>query len=374
MVESNSKMKLAVIGASSGQLPICLKAKEMGLEVHCFSWPDGAVCKEIVDFFYPISILDKDKIVRICRSLNIDGVVSNASELTAEIVAYISEELGLNGTSYKVLDQLHDKYFVRRLSEEVQGLSKINYYEYEGKDQNIYPCVVKPCEGSSKSGVSYVKNEEEFSKAIQYAKSSTDGKIVVEEFILGKELSIESISFKGTHQVIQITDKDSSSAPHFVELGHHQPAAISNKLKKKIENIIPQLLDAIGYTNGASHIEVKYNGDDIYLIEANLRGGGDDISNKLVQMSTGKDYLRCMIEVALGTYNGPIQVSNPSYAGIYYLCKQTEEYLPFFDQAKKESWFIEGEVKNRVLKESHSNYERDGYFIYKSDKKIIIKV
>ena len=373
MVESCSKMKLAVIGASSGQLPICLKAKEMGLEVHCFAWPDGAVCKEVVDFFHSVSVIDKDEIVRICRKLNIDGVVSNASELTAEIVAYVSENLGLNGTSYNILEQLHDKYFVRKLSEKVRGFSKIKYYEYEGQDLNIYPCVVKPCEGSSKSGVSFVKNKEEFSKAILYAKSSTDGKIVVEEFIPGKELSIESISFKGTHQVIQITDKDSSSAPHFVELGHHQPAVIPDTLKEKIELAIPQLLDAIGYTNGASHIEVKYNGDDIYLIEANLRGGGDDISNKLVQMSTGKDYLRCMIEVALGTYNGPVQVSNPSYAGIYYLCKQTEEYLPFFDQAKKEKWFIEGEIKNRNLKESHSNYERDGYLIYKSDKKINIK-
>ena len=367
-------MKLAVIGASSGQLPICLKAKEMGLEVHCFAWPDGAVCKEVVDFFHSVSVIDKDEIVRICRKLNIDGVVSNASELTAEIVAYVSENLGLNGTSYNILEQLHDKYFVRKLSEKVRGFSKIKYYEYEGQDLNIYPCVVKPCEGSSKSGVSFVKNKEDFSKAILYAKSSTDGKIVVEEFIPGKELSIESISFKGTHQVIQITDKDSSSAPHFVELGHHQPAVIPDTLKEKIELAIPQLLDAIGYTNGASHIEVKYNGDDIYLIEANLRGGGDDISNKLVQMSTGKDYLRCMIEVALGTYNGPVQVSNPSYAGIYYLCKQTEEYLPFFDQAKKEKWFIEGEIKNRNLKESHSNYERDGYLIYKSDKKIIIKI
>ena len=374
MVESSSKMKLAVIGASSGQLPICLKAKEMGLEVHCFAWPDGAVCKEVVDFFHSVSVIDKDEIVRICRKLNIDGVVSNASELTAEIVAYVSENLGLNGTSYNILEQLHDKYFVRKLSEKVRGFSKIKYYEYEGQDLNIYPCVVKPCEGSSKSGVSFVKNKEDFSKAILYAKSSTDGKIVVEEFIPGKELSIESISFKGTHQVIQITDKDSSSAPHFVELGHHQPAVIPDTLKEKIELAIPQLLDAIGYTNGASHIEVKYNGDDIYLIEANLRGGGDDISNKLVQMSTGKDYLRCMIEVALGTYNGPVQVSNPSYAGIYYLCKQTEEYLPFFDQAKKEKWFIEGEIKNRNLKESHSNYERDGYLIYKSDKKIIIKI
>lgn len=366
-------MKLAVIGASSGQLPICLKAKEMGLEVHCFAWPEGAVCKDVVDFFYPVSIVDKDEIVRKCRNLNIDGVVSNASELTAEIVAYVSEELGLNGTSYKVLDQLHDKYFVRKLSEKVPGLAKIHYYEYEGQDMNIYPCVVKPCEGSAKSGVSFVNNKEEFSKAIQYAEESTDGKIVVEEFIVGKELSIESISYKGTHQVIQITDKDSSSAPHFVELGHHQPAAISEKLKEKIEITIPQLLDAIGYTNGASHIEIKYIGDEIYLIEANLRGGGDDISNKLVQMSSGKDYLRCMIEVALGTYNGPIQVSDSAYAGIYYLCKQTEDYLPFFDQARNESWFVEGEVKNRSLKESHSNYERDGYLIYKSKNKIIIK-
>lgn len=367
-------MKLAVIGASYGQLPLCLKAKEMGLEVHCFAWPDGAVCKDVVDFFHPVSIVDKDEIVRMCRNLNINGVVSNASELTAEIVAYVSEKLGLNGTSYRVLEQLHDKFFVRKLSEKVHCLSKIKFYEYDGQDKNIYPCVVKPCEGSSKSGVSFVKNKEEFSKAIQYAEESTSGKIIVEEFIIGKELSIESISFKGTHQVIQITDKDSSSAPHFVELGHHQPASIPERLKEKIEITIPKLLNAIGYTNGASHIEVKYNGDDIYLIEANLRGGGDDISNKLVQMSSGVDYLRCMIDVALGIYKGPVQVSDPSYAGIYYLCKQTEEYLPFFDQAKNEAWFVEGEVKNRNLKESHSNYERDGFLIYKSDKKINIKI
>ena len=50
-------MKLAVIGASSGQLPICLKAKEMGLEVHCFAWSEGAVCKDVVDYFHPVSIV-----------------------------------------------------------------------------------------------------------------------------------------------------------------------------------------------------------------------------------------------------------------------------------------------------------------------------
>lgn len=351
-------------------MPICLKAKELRVETHCFAWPNGAVCKDIVDFFYPISILEKDAIVAKCRELHIDGVVSNASELTAEIVAYVSEKLGLNGTPFHVLDQLHNKFYVRQLSERVEGLSKPQFYKYGEKDMNIYPCVVKPCEGSAKAGVSFVNNEDEYETAIKYANESSNGDILVEEYIRGKELSIESISFKGEHQVIQITDKDSSSAPHFVELGHHQPADISPELRSKIELTIPRLLKAIGYTNGASHIEVKYNNDQIFLIEVNLRGGGDDISNKLVQMSSGIDYLRCMIEVALGIFKQPVVVSEPAFAGIYYLCKQTENLLPFFEQAKGKDWFVGGEIVNKNLKESHSNYERDGYLIYKSDHKI----
>lgn len=363
-------MRLAIIGASIGQMPICQKAKELGHEIHCFAWPKGAVCKDIVDYFYPVSILEKDVIVEKCCELQIEGVVSNASELTAEVVAYVAEKLGLNGTPSTVLNHLHNKYFVRQLSENVKGLSKPKFYKYNGVDENIYPCVVKPCEGSSKAGVSFVNDEKGFNHALSYAEASTGGDIIVEEFIKGKELSIESISYKGEHQVIQITDKDSSEAPHFVELGHHQPADITSSLREKICVVIPRILNAIGYFNGASHIEVKYNGDDIYLIEVNLRGGGDNISNKLIQMSSGVDYLRCMIEVALDIYEKPVMVSKPSYAGIYYLCKQTQELLPFFENAHKFDWFVEGEIKSRELKESHSNYERDGYLIYKSDHKI----
>ncbi|MGX8713098.1 MAG: ATP-grasp domain-containing protein [bacterium] len=363
-------MKLAVIGAASGQLPICLKAREMGLETHCFAWPQGAVCKDAVDFFHAISVTERNAIVEKCGELHIDGVVSNASDLTAETASYVAEKLGLNGTPYRVLDKLHDKFLVRQLSESVERLSKPRYYKYEGTDQGIYPCVVKPCGGSAKAGVSFVNEPEEFAEAVKYARDSSKGDILVEEYIPGKELSIESISFKGKHQVIQITDKESSSAPHFVELGHHQPAAITASLRSRIEELVPRLLQTIGYTDGAAHIEIKYSDDNIYLIEVNLRGGGDEISNKLVQMSSGIDYLRCMIEVALGTFMEPVKVSEPSYAGIYYLCKQSKDRLPFFEHAKDKEWFVEGEITNRNLRESHSNYERDGYLIYKSNHRI----
>lgn len=364
-------MKLAIIGASRGQLPICQKAKELNIETHCFAWEKGALCKDVVDYFYPISIIERDAIVDKCREIKIDGVVSNASEITAESTAYISEKLNLIGTPYQVIKRLRNKLYVRQLSENIKNLSKPRFYKYDGEDLNIYPCVIKPCNGRAKVGVSFAINKEGFKEAIQYAKKATDGDIIVEEYIEGKELSVESISYKGQHQVIQITDKDNVPGYHFIEVGHHQPANISKDLKEKIKEIIPTILNTIGYTNGASHIEIKYNRDSLYLIEVNLRGGGDDISNKLVQLSSGYDYLRCMIEVALDIYKKPTKLSEPAFSGIYYLCDQTKTLLPFFKSAFEKEWFIEGEIMNKDLRTSHNNYERDGYLIYKHIHKII---
>ena len=173
-------MRLAIIGASKGQLPICQKAKDLGIEMFCFAWDQGGICKDVGDHFYTISILEKDKIVELCKNLNIDGVVSNASELTAEVSSYVSEKLGLNGTPYRILEKLHDKFLIRQLSECVECLSKPQFYKYEGIDLNIYPCVVKPCEGSAKAGVSFVNNPKDFTTAIKYAQDSSDGDILVE--------------------------------------------------------------------------------------------------------------------------------------------------------------------------------------------------
>ena len=96
------KTKLAIIGAADGQLPLCLKAKEMGIETYCFAWPKGAVCKDYVDKFYPISIFEMDEIVKMCSEIGVSGVVSNASETTALVVNYVAEKLGLPCTPYEI--------------------------------------------------------------------------------------------------------------------------------------------------------------------------------------------------------------------------------------------------------------------------------
>lgn len=365
-------MKLAIIGASTGQLPLCNKAKELGHTVICFAWENGAVCKDIVDKFYPISIFEKEEILKICRKENIDGVVSNASDATAEVTSYIATEMGLHGVQYSSFLALKDKSTVRQLTADIPELSQVFNQILTDNTNIIYPCILKPVTGNSKKGVVLANYPEDIAKAKEYATIDADCKIIMEQYIVGREVSVESISYEGYHQVIQITDKDSGGAPHFVELGHHQPTSLSIDIVEKIHRIIPLLLNAVGIDNGAAHVEMKISDTgEVYLIEVNPRGGGDNISNILVQLSSGIDYLRCMVEVALGIFEGPIRVSEPAFAGIYYLCKQTAHMLPFFMSAEGKEWVVEMKISSTELKESHSNYERDGYLIYKSDKKII---
>lgn len=354
-------MKLAIIGASTGQLPLCLKARELGIETICFAWEQGAICKDYVDKFYPISVLEKEKILQICKTEDIDGVVSNASDLLAEISSYISEKMSLNGNLYKNILNIRDKKYVREISNKIKYLNPVR--EYLLTESIIeFPCVVKPIQGAAKKGVSFVSDRGDLEDAIKYTGESKDN-ILVEQYVDGREISAEVISYKKKHYILQLTDKDNTGAPHFVELGHHQPSLVSNDVKGKLRLIIPELLDKLGYENGASHIEFKIDkNDQLYLIEVNPRGGGDEISSRLVQLSTGYDYIKGIIEVALGCFVEPLITRN-EYSGIYYFCKQSEALfrnLPNNDS----SWIIEKSIKTLNFTEATGNYDRNGYLIY----------
>lgn len=57
-------IKLAIIGASYLQEPLIEKAKSMGIETHVFAWAAGDVGEKSADYFYPISIVEKEQIIR----------------------------------------------------------------------------------------------------------------------------------------------------------------------------------------------------------------------------------------------------------------------------------------------------------------------
>lgn len=367
--------KLAIIGASYLQLPLARRAKEMGLYTICFAWENGAVCKDEVDQFYPISIIEKELILGKCREEQIDGICTIASDTAAPTVAYVAEQMGLIGNSYECALRANDKFKMRNAFR-AAGIPCPEYHivnrSTKFKGEYIYPLIVKPTDRSGSIGISKVMGRAELKQAVNVAIDySFKHQAIVEQYIDGREISVEFISYHGKHYPLQITDKVTTGTPHFVELEHHQPADLSAAKYAEIYELTKRALDALGVTNGASHSEYRITQDGkIYVMEIGARMGGDFIGSDLVQLSTGYDFLKGVIEVALGDFHEPILCEH-HYSGVYFLCKETAHLKPIIEQHVL-TQIMAADIMEDQLRSVTCSADRSGYLIYKNDKKLML--
>lgn len=167
-----------------------------------------------------------------------------------------------------------------------------------------------------------------------------------------------------------IIEKITSGPPHFVELAHHQPSALSNELLDKIYSTTFDALSALSVKYGAGHTEIKINDNgNPYLIELGARMGGDFIGSHLVKLSTGYDFVDGVISVALNEFQEPFKTIN-KFSGVFFLSEQTKSILPFFHN--QNDFDHEKEIMDQELKFVSNSNERSGYLIYQSERKIVI--
>jgi biotin carboxylase len=369
--------KLAVIGASYLQKPLVLKAREMGFETHVFAWEDGAVCKEVADHFYPVSITEVDEICDICQRIKPQGIVSIGSDLATVTVNRVAEKLGLIGNSLECTEVTTNKFMMReRLKDSSIPCPKYWLAGKNGSDLDVkpkdFPLIVKPVDRSGSRGVSLVRDESELVEAIQAARErSFSAQVIIEQFIEGRELSVESISWQGRHYILQFTDKETTGAPHYIEKTHHQPAELSVSQKESLVRLTRKSLDCLGVQNGASHSEFKImESGEMYLIEVGARMGGDCIGSDLVRLSTGYDFVRGVIEVAVGSFEEPV-LSQPAHAGIHYVFPQpgTLREVLFASSPQVVHHEVLAEVGDAIAPISDSS-QRPAYYIYQGKQRM----
>ena len=365
--------KLAIIGASYLQLPLVKRAKEMGLFTICFAWKEGAVCKDVCDRFYDISIIEKEQILEKCRQEQINGICTIASDTAAPTVAYVAEQMGLVGNSYECSLRANDKYLMRNAFQ-AAGIPCPLYQMVKSEEEELdyaftYPLIIKPTDRSGSLAVTKVDGVVSRTHALREAlRCSFKHEAIVEQYIEGREISVEFISYQGKHYPLQITDKVTTGAPHFVELEHHQPANLAIEQYQEIYQLTMRALDALGVTNGASHSEYRITKDGrIYVMEIGARMGGDFIGSHLVQLSTGYDFLRGVIEVALGEFTPPVRTIN-KYSGVYFLSAETSYLDLYFQQRPK--YIVECEKTRKTISTVTCSGDRSGYLIYQSDNKL----
>lgn len=374
---NDEQKKIAIIGASYLQEPLVKKAKEMELYTICFAWADGAVCAGICDKFYDISIIEKEQILEICQEEKIDGIATIASDVAAPTVAYVANRMGLVGNDYEAALRANNKYLMRNAFRKAGvpcPLYKMVTSAQELEEMNWnYPLIVKPSDRSGSLEVTKVNSEDELKQAVDKALSvSFKRQAMVEEFIEGREISVEFISYNGIHYPLQITDKVTTEAPHFVELEHHQPSSLSPVMFDRIYSITKNALNALGITNGASHSEYKITKEGhIVVMEIGGRMGGDFIGSDLVRLSTGYDFLKGVIKVALGEFEEP-QITGNNCSGVYFLCEETERLLPIIENWKNNPAFVAGDITDKKLRKVEKSADRSGYVIYQTNQRLTL--
>ncbi len=361
------KRKLAVIGASYLQEPLIRKAQSMGLETHVFAWAANDVGERCADHFYPISIVEKDEILEKCAQLGIDGICSIASDLAMTTVNHVASRLGLTGNSPEATAVSTNKRLMRQafrahgvpspLSLPVDAQTELSGLPIG------FPAVVKPTDRSGSRGVSVVRSREELEAAVGLAlEQSFEKKALVEEFVSGKEYSVECLSWRGEHQLLALTEKFTTGAPHFIETGHLQPADPRPASWDKLQSVVFQALDSLGLKYGASHTEVRIDGEgNIRLIEVGGRMGGDLIGSDLVELSTGVDFVRAVIEVALG--RAPTVTRKPPRAAAvrFFLSPDDQAALERL-RRQNPAYLVRADVRP-IRAEVHDSSERFGYFL-----------
>ena len=367
------KKKLAILGASISQKPLYLKAREMEIEVHCFAWDKGndSICKEFTDFYYPISYLEKEKILEICKEIKIDGITTMANDNCIPTVSYVAENMGLTSNKYE--DSLiSTNKFAQRQAFEKYGVNSPRFvFADENADYSFltYPLMVKPTDRAGSTGIMKVEKAENLKDAIDYAKKlSFSGNALVEEFVSGKEVCAECICWDGELYILAITETQTLGGPLYSKIAYHQPAHLNANETIKLNEEGRKAIKALNFVCGCCDIEMMVTSSgDVKIIEVNPRMCGD-ATEAMVRLSTGYDYLRAGINLAFGEFEIPVPSLNMC-SGIYFLSKETEYLKPIIKNKEKYPEIVDAEIYDDELRELQGIVGRSGYLIYQSDKR-----
>lgn len=361
--------RLAIIGASYLQYPLIVRAKAMGIETHVFAWAADDVGEKAADYFHPISIVEKEKILEECRELKIDGICSIASDLASITVNYVAEHLGLTGNGIENTVSATDKHVMRMCFEangdpspksiEVKDIEHLHSLTLE------YPVIIKPVDRSGSRGITKVEDPAGLDRAYEHALSqSFCGRVLVEEFAEGTEYSVECLSWQGTHHMLAVTKKYTTGDPDYIEKAHMEPAFADDAgIEDKIRSVVYHALTGLNIRYGASHSEIKIDSKGVIrIIEIGARMGGDLIGSSLVHLSSGVDFVKLVIETALGI-EPEITFGEKRSAGVRYIFD--EEDLKAYEQIKENDPDIIVEESDIGIpgNEITDSSARKGYFV-----------
>lgn len=258
----------------------------------------GAAQRRLTTRIETVAALAAEPVVELARQIHASDPVDLIFSFTEDGLlpaATAARELGVEGIDYDACLACIDKSVMR---EHFAGTpfalaSRQCHTPNEALEFfETHPggVVLKDPRGAGSRHVAVARSTAEV-ESLWQSLSGLIGPILVEEHIGGREYSVETLSIRGRHELIGITEK-TLHADTLMEAQHVFPASsLDAATVEAIGAHALGVLEALGYRHGPCHIEVKVDASRVHLIEVNNRAGGDFIW-ELVWLTTGIDMFR----------------------------------------------------------------------------------
>ncbi|MGX1883268.1 ATP-grasp domain-containing protein [Streptomyces sp. NPDC055287] len=263
----------------------------------------------VTDVSDPVAIADA--VLFLAGPVGSSVAVLTWDETAVEATAEAAAKLGLPQLSAEAARHCRDKYATRSLMSEA-GLAAVRHRLVTTADQAVaaadefgYPVVLKPRALAGSIGVTRADDESQVRQAFALADGAafatlpTGHGILVEEYLDGPEISIDSAVHDGEVHIVHIARKRLGFAPYFEEIGHLVTATYDEPRADEVRALVTAAHQVLGVTTGVTHAEVRLTSRGPRLIELNARLGGDLIPF-ISSFATGIDLVRAAAELSFG--------------------------------------------------------------------------
>lgn len=299
-------MKALVIAGGLPQIELIKQLKERGIEALLADGSAAAVARPYADKFFHVDVFDIEAIKSIAVNEKVDFLITVCADQVLLVVAQVSEMLGLPCyIDYETCQNVSDKIRMKRIFK-ASGVPTTDYVETDHLDLDVigklrYPLVVKPVDAYSSKGVRKAENLDELKQYYEEAHQiGRSGRVIVEEFFSGEEISVDAFVVNGKAVVLNVTNSEKvKDKDRFVIFRGRYPVKASEVIMKQIEEICQKIADGFGLVNAPLLVQLLHNGDKVSVLEFCARTGGN-MKYLLIKYASGVDVIGATLDITLG--------------------------------------------------------------------------
>ena len=299
--------KIMVVAGGDWQIELIKKAKKMGHFVICSNLYEKSPAFPYADACEVADVLDKEANLKIAQKYMPDAVITDQSDIAVGTVAYLNEKLGLRGIGCEkallFTNKAASRMFCRKNDIPVPDFQLCHTAEEAAAFLEKYgKALIKPIDSQSSRGVFTIRNKDElyqhYKETLSYSNSAPQ--FLIEEMLEGDEFTIDGIVADGMHVPLCISIKEmyrqNQNASKMQTYTYEHPVYDYDQLRK----VNRKLMETAQIPFGLTHSEYKFHKGEYYLIEAAVRGGGSNLSAKIVPFMSEIDNYDYYIRNALG--------------------------------------------------------------------------